>query len=125
MGGGGRGYVTDTRDKNFDPSEDEAKKLLKQMSTVVDLTEAQLDSMVANQAQFDKLKVGGLVKKNVEKTEQASKELSEVMIAKAPASIKAEGEALEKRRAAAFAKATAAFAGATGGENEELGDDSD
>ncbi|KAI8313602.1 hypothetical protein K4K59_004469 [Colletotrichum sp. SAR11_240] len=110
---------------NFNPTDDEAKKLLSQMSTVVDLTETQLNSMVANQAQFDKLKVGGLVKKNVEKTEVASKELSQVMVSKAPADIKGEAEALEKRRAAAFGKATAAFAGATGGEDEQLGDDSD
>ncbi|KAL0941553.1 uncharacterized protein CTRU02_204316 [Colletotrichum truncatum] len=110
---------------NFNPSEDEAKKLLTQMTTVIDLTETQLNSMVANKAQFDKLKVGGLVKKNVEKTEVASKELSDTMVAKAPASIKADAEALEKRRAAAFSKAVSTFAGATGGEDEQLGEDSD
>ncbi|TDZ27888.1 hypothetical protein C8035_v008531 [Colletotrichum spinosum] len=110
---------------NFNPSDDEAKKILNQMATVVDLTETQLNSMVANQVNFDKLKVGGLVKKNIEKTEVASKELSHVMVAKAPADLKGDAEALEKRRAAAFQKATAVFAGATGGENEQLGDDSD
>ncbi|KAF6831634.1 hypothetical protein CMUS01_02759 [Colletotrichum musicola] len=110
---------------SFNPSDDEAKKLLGQMGTVVDLTETQLNSMVANKAQFDKLKVAGLVKKNVEKTEAASKELSDLMISKAPADIKSDAEALEKRRAAAFSKATGAFAGATGGEDEQLGDDSD
>ncbi|KAF6803320.1 hypothetical protein CSOJ01_10960 [Colletotrichum sojae] len=110
---------------NYSPSDEEAKKLLGQMGTVVDLTETQLNSMVANKAQFDKLKVAGLVKKNVEKTEAASKELSDLMISKAPADIKSDAEALEKRRAAAFSKATGAFAGATGGEDEQLGDDSD
>lgn len=95
------------------------------MTTIVDLTETQLNSMVANQARFDSLKVGGLVKKNVIKTEAAGKELSHVMIAKTPAGIKTEAETLEKRREAAFNKATAAFAGATGGEDEQLGEDSD
>ncbi|WYZ37005.1 hypothetical protein EsH8_II_000511 [Colletotrichum jinshuiense] len=110
---------------NYNPTDDEAKKLLGQMTTIVDLTETQLNSMVANQARFDSLKVGGLVKKNVIKTEAAGKELSHVMIAKTPASIKTEAETLEKRREAAFNKATAAFAGATGGEDEQLGEDSD
>ncbi|KAK1983785.1 hypothetical protein LZ30DRAFT_652958 [Colletotrichum cereale] len=110
---------------NFNPSDEEAKKLLDQMRTIVDLTETQLTSMVANKDRFDSLKVAGLVKKNVQKTEVASKELSKVMISKAPANTKADAEALEKRREAAFSKATAAFANATGGENEALGDDSD
>ncbi|OLN95266.1 hypothetical protein CCHL11_08112 [Colletotrichum chlorophyti] len=110
---------------SFNPSEDEAKKLLNQMNSIVDLSETQLNSMVSIRAHFDKLKVGGLVKKNVTKTEAASKELSNVMISKAPASVKADAETLEKRRATAFGKATAAFEGATGGEDEQLGDDSD
>ncbi|KAI3529532.1 hypothetical protein CPAR01_02228 [Colletotrichum paranaense] len=109
----------------FTPSEDEAKKLLGQMNTIVDLTETQLNAMVSNQARFESLKVGGLVKKNVTKTEAAGKELSAVMISKAPASIKGDAEALEKRREAAFSKASGAFAGSTGGEDEQLGDDSD
>ncbi|GKT56503.1 hypothetical protein ColTof4_08951 [Colletotrichum tofieldiae] len=110
---------------NFNPSDEEAKKLLNQMSTIVDLTETQLTTMVANKGRLESLKVGGLVKKNVQKTEAASKELSNVMIAKAPASAKADAETLEKRREAAFTKATAAFASSTGGEDEALGDDSD
>ncbi|OHW90123.1 hypothetical protein CSPAE12_11294 [Colletotrichum incanum] len=110
---------------NFNPSDEDAKKLLHQMSTIVDLTETQLTNMVANKGRFESLKVGGLVKKNVQKTEAASKELSNVMIAKAPASTKADAETLEKRREAAFSKATAAFASSTGGEDEALGDDSD
>ncbi|KAK2002556.1 hypothetical protein LX36DRAFT_567957 [Colletotrichum falcatum] len=110
---------------NFNPSEEEAKKLLDQMTKIVDSTETQLASTVANKDRFDSLKVAGLVKKNIQKTEAASKELSSVMISKAPASLKADGEALEKRREAAFSKATAAFATATGGEDEALGEDSD
>lgn len=56
------------------------------------------------------------------KTEVASKELSGLMVSKAPADVKGEAEALEKRRAAAFAKANGAYEGATGGENEADGD---
>ncbi len=102
--------------QSFTPSEEEAEKLLVKMSTVVELTEIQLRTLVDNKAHFESLKVAGLVKRNVSKTEAASKELSDLMIAKAPANIKREAEALEKRRAGGFAKATAAFEGATGGE---------
>ncbi|KAH8883112.1 hypothetical protein GQ53DRAFT_883647 [Thozetella sp. PMI_491] len=111
---------------SFDPTEEEAKKLLAQMTTVVDLTETQLAGLVSNKAHFESLKVGGLVKRNVAKTEAASKELSDVMVSKAPASIKGDAEALEKRRAAAFASAISTYDGATGGEAEaEHEDDSD
>ncbi|KAJ0161525.1 hypothetical protein CTA2_6075 [Colletotrichum tanaceti] len=110
---------------NFDPSDDDAKKLLGQMSTIVHLTETQLNTMVANKGRLESLKVGGLVRKNVQKTEAASKDLSNVMIAKAPAGSREDAETLETRRQAAFAKAVAAFASSTGGEDEALGDDSD
>ncbi|TQN65942.1 hypothetical protein CSHISOI_09549 [Colletotrichum shisoi] len=100
-------------------------KLLSQMSTIVDLTETQLNAMVANRGRLESLKVGGPVKKNVRKTETASKELSNVMISKAPAGTKEDAETLEKRRQAAFSKAIAAFATSTDGEDEALGDDSD
>ncbi|GKT44566.1 uncharacterized protein ColSpa_04747 [Colletotrichum spaethianum] len=110
---------------NFNPSDSDAKKLLDQMKTIVDLTETQLTSMVSNKGRLESLKVGGLVKKNVQKTEVASKELSNVMTAKAPANLKAEAEALEKRREAAFSKANAAFASSTGGENDALEEDSE
>ena len=90
------------------------------METIVQLTETQLDLLVKDKAHFDKLKVGGLVKKNVGKTEATSKELSEIMVAKSPASIKEPADALEKRREAAFKKATAAFEGLTGGEDEKV-----
>lgn len=96
------------------------------METIVDLTEQQLDTLVKNQSHFEKLKVGGLVKRNVGKTEAASKELSLVMIDKTPASIKPEAEKLEERRNAAFTKAAGAFSSATGGEDEaDVEDDSD
>jgi len=93
------------------------------MTTIVELTEEELGLLVKNKAHFDKLKVGGLVKRNVAKTGVAGKDLSDIMISKAPPSMKAESEALEQRRAAAFAKAAAAFEGATGGENEATEED--
>jgi hypothetical protein len=104
--------------QSYDPTEEQAKQLLGQMTTIVGLTEEQLGLLVQHKAHFDKLKVGGLVKRNVGKTEGASKELSEIMIGKAPASVKGEAEVLEKRRDATFAKAKSAFEGLTGGEEE-------
>jgi hypothetical protein len=88
------------------------------MSHIVDLTEQQLNGLVNNKATFDKLHVGGLVKKNMAKTGAASVDLSAIMLEKAPESIKPDAIALEKRRTAAFDKATAAFANSQGGEDK-------
>lgn len=93
------------------------------MTKIVDLTEEQLSLLVKDQAQFNKLKVCGLVKKSVGKTQDTSKELSDVMVSKAPESVRGDAEALENRRNTAFEKATGAFAGATGGEEEGEGED--
>lgn len=57
------------------------------------------------------------------KTEDASKNLSKIMLEKTPADLKSEAEALEKRRADAFAKGQAQFQGATGGEDQAEGED--
>ncbi|KAF2425302.1 hypothetical protein EJ08DRAFT_638671 [Tothia fuscella] len=109
-----------------EPTEAESKKILNQMKTIVDLTEKQLDGLVANKSHFEKLKVGGLVKKNMGKTSAVSEELSKVMLEKAPASLKPEAEELNTRRAAGFKKATAAFANSEGGEDKaDEEDDSD
>ncbi|RDW87625.1 hypothetical protein BP5796_03319 [Coleophoma crateriformis] len=105
------------------PTDEESKKVLVIMQTIVDETEAQLDLLVKNKSHFEKLHVGGLVKKNMGKTQAASLDLSKVMRAKAPADLKEEADALEKRRAAAFAKAMAAFEGLTGGEDQAEGED--
>jgi hypothetical protein len=45
--------------KGVTPSDADAKKILDQMTKIVDLTEQQLNSMVSNKAQFEKLRVGG------------------------------------------------------------------
>jgi hypothetical protein len=57
------------------------------------------------------------------KSDQVGSELSAIMLAKAPASIKAESEALDKRRVEAFKKATSAFENSVGGEDQADGDD--
>lgn len=41
------------------PTDAEAKKILDQMTKVVELTEEQLNALVANKSRFDTLKVGG------------------------------------------------------------------
>jgi fumarate hydratase class II len=41
------------------PSEAESKKILDQMTIIVELTETQLNGLVANKEHFEKLKVGG------------------------------------------------------------------
>ncbi|KAH7305751.1 hypothetical protein BKA65DRAFT_560073 [Rhexocercosporidium sp. MPI-PUGE-AT-0058] len=105
------------------PSDDEAQKTLVVMQSVVALTETQLTLLVGNKPTFDKLHVAGLVKKNIEKSREASMGLSKLMLEKAPAHIKPEAEALEKRRAAAFTKAVDTFANATGGEDQADGED--
>ncbi|KAF1984061.1 hypothetical protein K402DRAFT_395995 [Aulographum hederae CBS 113979] len=105
------------------PSDAESAKILEKMIKIVDLTETQLDLLVKNKAQFEKLHVGGLVKKNMAKTGEASVDLSKMMLEKAPQSLKGEAEGLEKRRAKKFDEATAAFAGSTGGEDQAEGED--
>jgi hypothetical protein len=96
------------------------------MAKIIELTETQLGLLLQDKDHFNKLKVGGLVSRNIGKTEAASKELSDIMVGKSPASIKSAAEAMETRRALAFSKAVAAFEGATGGENEaDKEDDSD
>jgi hypothetical protein len=45
--------------QTFNPSEEEAKTILQQMHTIVDLTEKQLGLLVQGKAQFEKLHVGG------------------------------------------------------------------
>lgn len=69
----------------------------------------------------------GMVKRNIGKTDTVSKELSNLLQSKAPADMKAEADALEARRAAAFEKACKVFANAQGGEEkaDEVGEDSD
>jgi hypothetical protein len=79
------------------------------MNTIVNLTETQLGLLTEHKAQFDKLHVAGLVKKNMQKSDQAGSELAAIMLAKAPASIKAESETLDARRVAAFKKATGVY----------------
>lgn len=68
----------------------------------------------------------GLVKKNLEKSDATSAELNEVMLAKTPASIKPQAEALSARRTTAFKNGRAAFDSSTGGEDQaDAADDSD
>ena len=62
----------------------------------------------------------------MQKSDAAGSELSAIMLSKAPESIKAESEALDKRRVAAFKKATSAFENSVGGEDKaDEEDDSD
>jgi hypothetical protein len=73
-----------------------------------------------------RLTTAGLVKKNMAKSDEAGTELAVVMLQKAPPSIKAESEALDQRRIAAFKKAVGAFENSSGGEDKaEEEDDSD
>jgi hypothetical protein len=68
----------------------------------------------------------GFIKRNLAQTNELSAEQERVMLAKTPENLKPEAEVLAKRRTAAFAKATAAFAQSVGGEeNADVGDDSD
>jgi len=109
--------------KDFTPTDDQSKQILEKMKTILGLTEKQLSLLVDNRAHFDKLHVGGLVKKNMNKSDQVGKELADVMLQKSPDSIKAEAEALDKRRSDAFKRATSAFENATGGEDQAEGED--
>lgn len=68
----------------------------------------------------------GLVKRNLVKTSEASEALSHLMVSKAPPELKAEGQALAKRRNIAFDKALAVYGNATGGDDLDNGvEDSD
>jgi hypothetical protein len=57
------------------------------------------------------------------KSDEASAKLAEVMLNKAPASLKPDAEALNKRRVTAFTKGKATFEGSTGGEDQAEGED--
>ena len=109
----------------FTPSEEQERKLLAKMKTIAELSETHLGLLVQHKDHFEKLKVGGLVKRNLHKSLDAGKNLSDAMIVKATTT-RLEAEALEKRRAASFFKAISAFEGATGGEDAaDNQDDSD
>jgi hypothetical protein len=54
----------------------------------------------------------------MQKSDAVGSELSAVMLAKAPESIKADSEALDKRRVEAFKKANAAYENSVGGEDQ-------
>merc|ERR1712071_172190 len=109
----------------FEPTNAEAKKVYDQMVTIVNLTESQLKLLVENKATFDKLRVGGLVKKNIIKTEEASSDLAKLLVSKAPPELKAGADVLEKRASASFVAAIRAFKDVSGGEDKEaeLGED--
>jgi hypothetical protein len=112
-----------TSSQTYTPTEAEAKTIFTQMERLVVCTEEQLDLLVKNKPQLEKLHIGGLVKKNMQKSAAASDELSKVMLAKTPESIKPQAETLEKRRTDGFNKAQAAFAQSKGGEDQALGED--
>jgi hypothetical protein len=62
------------------------------------------------------------------KSDEASKELEKLMVAKSPADLKPQAEALAKRRTVAFEKSRAEFVGSVGGEDRadaDAEDDSD
>ena len=69
----------------------------------------------------------GLVKRDLIKTAEASEELSKLMVSKAPAELRAQGEALAQRRNLAFDRALAVYANASGGDDlaNDGGEDSD
>ncbi|KAK8065456.1 hypothetical protein PG997_012203 [Apiospora hydei] len=105
-----------------DPTPQESQAMLTQMTRIVELTEEQVNHLIGASGYLkDKLHVGGLVKRNLIKTSEASEALSHLMVSKAPPELKAEGQALAKRRNVAFDKALAVYGNATGG--DDLGND--
>ncbi|KAK6519099.1 hypothetical protein TWF281_003787 [Arthrobotrys megalospora] len=106
-----------------DPTAEETRQTLDKMNVIVTLTETQLELLMQNKPNFDKLHVGGLVRRNIEKSQEASLELSKVMLEKAPVDVKPEADALEQRRKVAFEKAISFYLGATGGEDHAVGED--
>ncbi|KAK6538272.1 hypothetical protein TWF694_011151 [Orbilia ellipsospora] len=105
------------------PSAVESKKVLAQMKTIVTLTETQLELLITNKPHTEKLRVGGLVKRSILKSQEASEELSKLMLDKTPEDLKSEAQALEQRRKATFEKASAVYAAAIGGEENADGED--
>jgi hypothetical protein len=93
------------------------------MENLTDLVEQQVDAMIANKSRFEQLKVGGLVKRNLNKTNEVSTELEKVAMEKAPADLKPEAERLAARRKVAFEKALAAFGNSVGGEDQATEED--
>lgn len=89
-------------------------------------TEKELDLLVQNKARIDELHVGGLVKRNLVKSQEAGVAFSKQLQSKAPADLQDSAAALEARRNKAFEKAVSTFANAQGGEDQDdEADDSD
>ncbi|KAF3914634.1 hypothetical protein AA313_de0202379 [Arthrobotrys entomopaga] len=105
------------------PTAVESQKVLAQMKSIVALTEVQLELLVTNKPHTEKLRVGGLVKRSISKSQEASEELSKLMLEKTPENLRSEAEALEQRRKVAFEKASAIYAAAIGGEENADGED--
>lgn len=80
-------------------------------------------NLIATKPRFDQLKVGGLIRINLKKFEEVSKQLDKIVEEKAPADLKPKAEELNKRRQAALQKAVVAFANASGGEADADGED--
>ncbi|ORY60789.1 uncharacterized protein BCR38DRAFT_459771 [Pseudomassariella vexata] len=106
-----------------DPTAQESMEVLEEMKVIVSLSEQQVELLMKDKPVFDKLHVGGLVKRNLGKTSVVSEELENIMLSKAPDDLKAEAEALAKRRKVAFEKAMAIYSNASGGEDAAEGED--
>ncbi|KAH8683210.1 hypothetical protein BGZ60DRAFT_560923 [Tricladium varicosporioides] len=110
--------------EGVEPTEQEARELLTQFTRIVEMEEKQMAFTVQNKPFFEKMHVAGMVKKNLQKSEESSEAMSFMIVNKSPTCLKVEAEALDKRARKGFADTVRAFEGATGGE-DQVGDKDD
>ncbi|KAL8400053.1 hypothetical protein RB594_000460 [Gaeumannomyces avenae] len=101
-----------------DPTPVQSRRMMAQMTHIVALSEEQIDHLIGCQGYLkDKLHVGGLVKRNLQKSAESSEALSRMMLSKVPLEMREEGEAVARRRNLAFERALVAYGNATGGDD--------
>ena len=91
--------------------------------TETQIGEEQVVNLISTKPRFDQLKVGGLIRINLNKFQEVSKQLDKIVEEKAPANLRAKAEDLNKRRQVALKKAVDAFTNASGGEADADGED--
>jgi hypothetical protein len=117
--------ATDNTPQGTQPTDAETARILAKVEVLTATGEQQVTNLIATKPRFDALKVGGLIKLNLARFEKVSLELDKIVEEKAPAELKPKAAELNKRRQAALSKAVAAFANASGGEQDDGEDDSE
>ncbi|RDW84257.1 hypothetical protein BP6252_01847 [Coleophoma cylindrospora] len=114
--------------ENVTPTEAEAQKVITIVTKITTLNEHQMKTVRDDKPAMEKMHVGGLVKKNMVKSEETSKAFWTTLVDKTPEGpLKEEIKALAARVQKAYTETYDLYANATGGEDQDIDavDDSD